>query len=452
MMHHRMKRWACVGLGVLLMATSVAGCGKSDALPGGTTTTTTAETTTTTTTESTTTTTTTATTTTTTTTTTAKPTSTATKPTSSSNFDTVVSDLPADELLDQFISEAVKKYGGTGVQVAVLQGDEVTHTAEYGWAQKNKYKVTADTIYRIASPTKTIVSMVAHRLVDEGKLSLEDDISKYLGYTVRHPDYPDDPITVRMLLCHTSSLKDVDYRENLSQLKSHLTSGNAFTSAKPGRNFVYNNFAFSLLGAVLELAADSNITDMAEEYFFKPMGIFASFLRGRVPVEQFGILYYPGGGVGLDMMSNQGEHGYYTDPGGGMFCFPGGLFISAANYARLLAVLANEGVYKGQRLLSAEAVASIQEVQFKRGDNIQQCLPVWRRDGMYGQESLYYHTGSAYGVYSLYAYNPSTDTAVVVITSGASGARDDDGVYAICGHIIGSIYRHSPNFFGDAQV
>lgn len=444
MYRRSLRRWLCLGMGCLVLTASLGGCDRPE-LPTGVTTTATTTTTTAATTVTTTTATTTA--------TTIGTTATTSRPTVSHDYVGVISPTATpEEALAALIDKAVDTYGGVGIQVAVLKGDQVTHTAEYGWAQKDKYPVTADTIYRIASPTKTIVSMIAHRLVDDGLLDLEADISDYLGYTVRHPAYPDTPVTVRMLLSHTSALKDVDYRENPSDLKKHLTSGNAFTSAKPGKNFVYNNFAYSVLGTVLELAANNNITDMAEEFLFGPMGIEASFIRGRVAEETFGILYTVSGSVGLDMVENQGKGGYSKKPGYSMFCFPGGLFISAANYARLLSVLMNDGVYRGQRIISPEAVASIQEVQFKRGNNIQQCLPVWRKDGLYGQEPLYYHTGSAYGVYSLYTYNPETDTAVVVITSGASGTRDADGVYAVCSTIIRGIYANEHIFFGDTLV
>ena len=444
MYRRSLRRWLCLGMGCLVLTASLGGCDRPE-LPTGVTTTATTTTTTAATTVTTTTATTTA--------TTIGTTATTSRPTVSHDYVGVISPTATpEEALAALIDKAVDTYGGVGIQVAVLKGDQVTHTAEYGWAQKDKYPVTADTIYRIASPTKTIVSMIAHRLVDDGLLDLEADISDYLGYTVRHPAYPDTPVTVRMLLSHTSALKDVDYRENPSDLKKHLTSGNAFTSAKPGKNFVYNNFAYSVLGTVLELAANNNITDMAEEFLFGPLGIEASFIRGRVAEETFGILYTVSGSVGLDMVENQGKGGYSKKPGYSMFCFPGGLFISAANYARLLSVLMNDGVYRGQRIISPEAVASIQEVQFKRGNNIQQCLPVWRKDGLYGQEPLYYHTGSAYGVYSLYTYNPETDTAVVVITSGASGTRDADGVYAVCSTIIRGIYANEHIFFGDTLV
>ena len=447
MYRQKWRRLACVGMGCLVLTATLGGCGGPE-LPTGETTTATATTTTIVTT------TTTATTTTTTTTTTATTTTgTTTKPTISVDYtDVIAPDATAEEALDALVDLAVDTYGGVGVQVAVLKGDQVTHTAEYGWAQKDKYPVTADTIYRIASPTKTIVSMIAHRLVDDGLLDLEADISDYLGYKVRHPDYPDTPVTVRMLLSHTSALKDVDYRENPTDLQKHLTSGNAFTSAKPGKNFVYNNFAYSVLGTVIELAANDNITDMAEEFLFGPMGITASFIRGRVAEETFGILYTVSGSVGLNMVENQGKGGYSKKPGYSMFCFPGGLFISASDYARLLSVLMNDGTYRGQQIISPEAVASIQEVQFKRGNGIQQCLPVWRKDGLYGQSPLYYHTGSAYGVYALYAYNPEADTAVVVITSGAAGTRDDDGVYAVCSTIIKGVYANEGLFFGDTLV
>lgn len=55
-------------------------------------------------------------------------------------------------------------------------------------------------------------------------------------------------------------------------------------------------------------------------------------------------------------------------------------------------------------------------------------------------------------MYSLYTYNPETDTAVVVITSGAGGTRDADGVYAVCSTIIKGVYANEGLFFGDTLV
>ena len=395
------------------------------------------------------------------TTTTTKPTTTTTKPTTTTakptTMTTTAPTAPTDtgpvaagDTLADLLASSAKAYGAVGMQAAILANGEVIHTAEYGWAQKNTVPVTADTMYRVASLTKTVVSMVAHRLMDEGKLGLDDDISDYLGVTVRHPSYPDIPITVRMLLSHTSALRETDINALTSPAKwrAHLGSKSAFANEKPGTVYRYNNFAFSVLGTVCEYAAGTNMTDLAEEFFFTPMDIDATFMRGVVPVAKFGILYTANGAVGMGMKNNQGKDSYFKNPGYSMFCFPGNLFISASDYARLLWVLMNDGVYEGQRLLSTEAVASIQEVQYERGeDKFGQCLPVWRWDGHFGQSTLYCHTGNTHGMFAMYAYNPDTGTAVVVCSSGARGTEEAEDIFEVCSGVIRAVYANSAVFF-----
>lgn len=376
---------------------------------------------------------------------TATATTTATAPSRPSD----VGPTAAGDTLADLLADAAARYGAVGMQAAVLSDGEVIHTAEYGWAQKNTVPVTADTMYRVASLTKTVVSMVAHRLMDEGKLGLDDDISDYLGVTVRHPDYPDVPITVRMLLSHTSALRETDINALTTPAKwrAYLTSGKIFANEKPGTVYRYNNFAFSVLGTVCEYAAGTNLTDLAEEFFFTPMDIDATFMRGVVPVAKFGILYTADGSVGMGMRPNQGKETYFTSPGYSMFCFPGNLFISASDYARLLWVLMNDGVYEGQRLLSTEAVASIQEVQYERGeDGFGQCLPVWRWDGHFGQSTLYCHTGNTHGMFAMYAYNPDTGTAVVVCSSGAKGTEEAEDIFEVCSSVIRAVYANESEF------
>ncbi len=435
----RMRQWMAMLLCVSVAACALAGCGSTESPQTNPTAISVVATT--------------ATTTTTPTTTTATPTTTTTMPTTAPTTPppVVIDPVAAGEALDAILTDTADTYGAVGIQLAILSRGEVIHTAEYGWAQKDEVPVTADTMYRVASLTKTVVSMIAHRLIDEGKLGLDDDISDYLGVTVRHPDYPDIPITVRMLLSHTSALRETDINAltNPSKWRAHLTSGKAFTKDKPGTVYAYNNVAFGVLGTVCEYAADTNITDLAEEFFFTPMGIEATFMRGIVPVDKFGILYTADGSVGMGMREKQGKETYFKTPGYSLFCFPGNLFISASDYARLLWVLMNGGVYEGKTLLSPESVASIQEVQYRRGeDDFGQCLPVWRWDGHYGQSTLYCHTGNTHGMYAMYVYNPDTGTAVVVCTSGAKGTEEAEDIFAVCSTVIRQIYEQSDLFFG----
>ena len=69
-----------------------------------------------------------------------------------------------------------------------------------------------------------------------------------------------------------------------------------------------------------------------------------------------------------------------------------------------------------------------------------QALPMRLRLGAYGRERLYYHTGSAYGVYSLMTYNPETQNGIVVISTGARRNMNEKGMYALCYDLMDILY------------
>ena len=126
--------------------------------------------------------------------------------------------------------------------------------------------------------------------------------------------------------------------------------------------------------------------------------------------------------------------------------FAGGFTCSAGDYARLIAVLAADGEYEGQTLLSPEAVTYLETpldqpiTDENRGITFYQCRPLRYQEDMYGREGLYYHTGSAYGFYGFLSYDPVTKDGLVVFTTCAEGSIDSYGVYAVCGEIAQAVY------------
>ena len=120
--------------------------------------------------------------------------------------------------------------------------------------------------------------------------------------------------------------------------------------------------------------------------------------------------------------------------------------------AKLVAVLANDGVYKEPleggfketRLLSDESVADMETPRFTVDladySPFEQCLILRRQEDVLGQDMLYYHTGSAYGVFSLLTYNPETKNGVVVITTGARRNMNERGMYALCADLMEILY------------
>ena len=79
---------------------------------------------------------------------------------------------------------------------------------EVEWDEEKNHPFTRESRFRVASVSKMFTVFTIMQLVEQGKLNLDDDVSKYLGFTLRTPNYPNTPITVSMLASHQSSLRD----------------------------------------------------------------------------------------------------------------------------------------------------------------------------------------------------------------------------------------------------
>ena len=348
------------------------------------------------------------------------------------------------EQLQQAVEQARADYGATAIQAAVIRDGQVAVQAASGWAVKDQITLTTRHKMRCASLTKVMVGISAGVLIDDGTLDPYADLSGYWGVTARNPSYPDTPITVDMLLTHTSTLSDAI--GSLSALKGTAArqrlAGSGYTGGKPGElsSWSYNNYGFSVLGMTLERAADQVLDDVLGEAVLTPMGIDAAFEAGSV--DDTGLLcalYYPGNSLSRTV-STQKSYVCIQQPGYRGNFFAGGFTCSAGELAQLVAMLAEDGTYQGQQYLSAETVAYLEQPLGQTPDGFYQCRPLRYRENMYGRDRMYYHTGSAYGFYGLLSYDPDTGDGVVVFTTGASGVTDSYGVYAVCGQVAQAVY------------
>ena len=98
-------------------------------------------------------------------------------------------------------------YKTSGLSLVAFRGEEVLFSYYDGFADYKKTQpVNAATKFRIASVSKTITGLLALQLAGEGRLDLDRDISEYMGIRVRNPRYPDEVITTRMLMTHSSGI------------------------------------------------------------------------------------------------------------------------------------------------------------------------------------------------------------------------------------------------------
>ena len=105
------------------------------------------------------------------------------------------------------LDKIFKNHHTVGGAVIIARDGEIVYEHYYGYASKTgRIPVTEDTYFRLASVTKMVTAIRVMQLVEEGVLDLDRDISEYLGYQVGNAYYPQTPITLRMLMTHTSSL------------------------------------------------------------------------------------------------------------------------------------------------------------------------------------------------------------------------------------------------------
>jgi len=168
-------------------------------------------------------------------------------------------------------------------------------------------------LYRVASISKTVTALGLMKLYDEGEFGLDDDISDYMGYTIENPQYPDSPITFRMLLSHTSSLQDGSgYNDFLTatyagvpvpSIAELLVAGGDYYSSnmwrieEPGTYFAYSNINFGLIGSLIEAISGQRFDQYMKSEILDPLDISGSYNASDLEdIDDVVVLYRNQGG------------------------------------------------------------------------------------------------------------------------------------------------------------
>ena len=144
---------------------------------------------------------------------------------------------------------------------------------------ESREPVEANDLVRIASISKLIMALATLRLVDEGKVDLDTDVSEYLGFKVRSPNFPDTPVTLGLLLSHRAGLRDnAGYIIPLGDsLQEKLAAPEAwYADAPPGlAPFEYANLGSPVVATALEAATGERYDALLERTVFGPLGVTA---------------------------------------------------------------------------------------------------------------------------------------------------------------------------------
>jgi CubicO group peptidase (beta-lactamase class C family) len=233
----------------------------------------------------------------------------------------------ADERTDKVdkIFAAWDRPDSPGVSLAVIENGAVVYARGYGRANLELgVPLSPSSVFYIASTSKQFTAMCAVLLSLQGKLSLDDDVRKYI------PELPDygTPITVRMLANHTAGLRD---ELVLTQMAGRdfgtvhraeavaLVARQKELNFEPGTQYAYSNSGYLLLSLVVERAAGKSFREYAQEAIFGPLGMTHSRFHDdfRVPIVNRASGYLAGAARGeylnyITTYDGVGAGGLYT--------------------------------------------------------------------------------------------------------------------------------------------
>ncbi|MBI4940515.1 MAG: beta-lactamase family protein [Actinobacteria bacterium] len=344
----------------------------------------------------------------------------------------VPTSLPAGR--DAAITEVMDGAELPGAAVATLRDGRMASMRGFGQADPaTGRRVTPDTLFTVGSVSKTVTATALMTLYEKGALGLDDDVDRHLPFAVRNPAFPDVPITVRMLLQHTSGIRDGDaYGRSYTLtttpvapdspvalgtfLRDYLVPGGrlyseqSFAGTAPGTHYEYSNVGFGLVGLLVEAVSGRPFPEYCRTAVFEPLGMTRSAWRhADVDLSTMAVPY------GYDDLRRRpariGFYGYPTYP-------DGALKTSVAEYTRFLSVFVNDGrTPEGAVFLEPGTVAEMLRLTSPPGvtdDGDSAIGLAWHVSG-----STYTHDGLDPGVISFVAFDPSNRRAAVLFATGA---------------------------------
>ena len=183
--------------------------------------------------------------------------------------------VSTDNKLDKIVNSYIKYNNFTGTILIGKEG-KILYKKAFGMADYDK-KIpnTIETQFRIASLTKEFTATGIMLLQEQGKLSTEDPLSKYI------PDFKQgDKVKIHHLLTHSSGVEEYSTTDNIHLANNYCAPNDIVTLIKnkalifePGSKFEYNNSNYALLGYIIEKVSNMKYEDFINEHFLKPLNM-----------------------------------------------------------------------------------------------------------------------------------------------------------------------------------
>ena len=379
-----------------------------------------------------------------------------------------------DELL-QFIESTMQTHLIPGLSISIVKDENIVWERHLGYANINdNIFVDENTMFILSSISKTVTATALMQLFEDEQFALNDDIDNYLPFNVNHPDYPLAPITVKMLLSHSSGIQDnwgvMTYYDGDPQLElsyylnQYFTPGGEFydsnlnfTNSMPGTNYRYTNNGAALIGLLVEQISGQPFNEYCNEKIFEPLLMDNAFwfLSEIDNLDQVASPYQVTGGVGnscfvigcgiydqgnpcfcdsacvdyedccSDYEEVCGENGTGSSQGNlteyenyGYSDYPSGqLRTTSNNLAKFMSAYMNDGIYNGVRILDSETIELIKTIHYPVVNSMQGLI--WYYKNANGRE-LFGHNGGDVGSSTEMFISFSSNLGIVLLTNSSN--------------------------------
>jgi len=394
------------------------------------------------------------------------------------------------------------------LSVLTVRDGTVAYQQQFGYrfidpaTPANNKPADHNTLYRVASISKLVTALGVMKLVEEGKLSLDTDVSDQLGYTLRNPHFPNRPISLRMLLCHTSSLRDdagYFWEANYSLKDVLLPGGSLYgkgamwaNNAPPGSYFSYANLNSGIIAALMEKASGERFDRLMKRLILDPMGLHGGFNPAELSpadLQNLAVLYRKRSEIdGKEIWNPAGpwvaqvdDHSqaapvsragpdYVLGSNGTLLGPQGGLRISAADLGKIMLMLMNQGKHDGKQILKPKSIAVMFAEHWRhdgRRDNGDTDHGLFRAWGLGNQHFRDIsgpgsgdrlvegggfkgvgHLGDAWGLTAAFVFDPPTRSGAIYLIGGpGTDPETYKGLYSSRSRyeelIMTALYRHA---------
>jgi CubicO group peptidase (beta-lactamase class C family) len=278
--------------------------------------------------------------------------------------------LAADfSTVDQRMQQFVQRNDIAGAVTLVATRDKVAHLGAVGQADLDKgTPMRPDTIFWIASMTKPVTATAVMMLQDEGKLSVEDPVARYIPELkdLKTKDGKPANLTLRHLLTHTGGLGEANSEQSkaaktLADLVPHYASQPV--KFEPGTKWEYSQSSINSLGRIVEIVSGKPFEVFLDERLFRPLGMKdTTFYLSPEQHSRLARSYKKTGSkleeAPIFILEGHAPNSRQRYPAAN-----GGLFSTAPDYGRFCRMILNEGTLAGHRYLKPETVKQMCSVQ-----------------------------------------------------------------------------------------